>query len=264
MKLPFIFKLVFNRYFFEKLSALALLGLGMYALQSFLLIFLFAFLFAFLFSDLCTWVVAKFSTAISKIQSPSTQKFARKFNTPIIVISLIYLSFITMVTLMFYSLIPQLIEETKGLIKVAPTIATQLTNAATSLQSQVNFDLGLDEAFSTLVSKENIETTVRGLFDRVTKAGIFLIQIVIALILSYVYIIDRLKIQKFTNEMKFGNFAFIHEQFSLIFEKISKSFGLLFKAQSIIALANAILTVIGLLIISFIHGGEAFPFIATI
>jgi predicted PurR-regulated permease PerM len=39
---------------------------------------------------------------------------------------------------------------------------------------------------------------------------------------------------------------------------------LLFKAQSLIALANAILTVIGLLIISFIHQGETFPFIATL
>ncbi len=264
MKLPFIFKLIFNRYFFEKISALALLGVVMYTLQSFLLIFLFAFLFAFLFSDLSSWLVAKFDIAISQMQSRPAKKFARKLNTPIIVISFIYIGFITAITLMFYSLIPQLIEETKGLVKVAPAIASQLTHAASSIQSQVNFDLGIDDAFNSIVSKGNIETTLRGLFDRVTKAGIFLLQIVIALILSYVFIIDRLKIQKFTDEMKFGNFAFIHEQFSLISEKISKSFGLLFKAQSIIALVNAVLTVIGLLIISFIHGGEVFPFIATL
>lgn len=41
-------------------------------------------------------------------------------------------------------------------------------------------------------------------------------------------------------------------------------FGLIFKAQSIIALVNAILTTIGLIVISFIHGGEAFPFIFTL
>ena len=141
MKLPFIFKLIFNRYFFEKISALALLGVVMYTLQSFLLIFLFAFLFAFLFSDLSSWLVAKFDIAISQMQSRPAKKFARKLNTPLVVISLIYLGFITAVTLMFYSLIPQLIEETRGLVKVAPTIASQLTHAADTLQSQVNFDL---------------------------------------------------------------------------------------------------------------------------
>ena len=136
--------------------------------------------------------------------------------------------------------------------------------AANTLQSQVNFDLGIDEALSSLASKDNIETTLKGIFENIKNAGIFLLKITIALILSYVFIIDRAKIEHFMDSIKLGNFAFIHEQFSIIFGKVTKSFGLLFKAQSIIALANAILTVIGLLIISFIHGGETFPFIATL
>jgi predicted PurR-regulated permease PerM len=172
--------------------------------------------------------------------------------------------FITMITLMFYSLIPQLIEETKWLIKITPQITSQLTMAASTLQSQVNFDLGIDEALSSLASKDNIETTLRGIFENIKNAGIFLLKITIALILSYVFIIDRQKIEHFMDSIKLWNFAFIHEQFSIIFGKVTKSFGLLFKAQSLIALANAILTVIGLLIISFIHQGVTFPFIATL
>jgi predicted PurR-regulated permease PerM len=264
MKLPFIFKLIFNRYFFEKAFALFILGLIIYALQSFLLIFLFAFLFAFLFLDLSKWLMSRIDLLTTKMDRGRLRTTLKAVNKPTIIISLIYIGFITMISLMFYSLIPQLIEETKWLIKIAPQITSQLTMAATTLQSQVNFDLGIDETIANLVSQENIETTLIGVFENVKNIGIFILKITIALILSYIFIIDRAKIEHFMDGIKLGNFAFIHEQFSIIFGKITKSFGLLFKAQSLIALANAILTTIGLLVISFIHGGESFPFIATL
>jgi predicted PurR-regulated permease PerM len=188
----------------------------------------------------------------------------KAINKPVVIISIIYLGFITMITLVFYSLIPQLIEETKGLIKITPQITEQLMSAAQTLQSQVNFDLGIDETLADLVSKDNVENTIVQVFENIKNAGIFLIKIMIALILSYVFIIDRSKIEKFTDSIKLGNFAFIHEQFSIIFGKVTKSFGLLFKAQSLIALANAVLTTMGLIIISSFHWGESFPFIATL
>ncbi len=108
----------------------------------------------------------------------------------------------SIVITMFYGLIPQLIEETKGLVKVAPQITTQLQNAADNLQAQVSFDLGLDQAFQTIVSKANVETTFNSIFENVKNAGIFLFKIVVALILSYVFIVDRNKIQEFTAGMK--------------------------------------------------------------
>jgi predicted PurR-regulated permease PerM len=74
--------------------------------------------------------------------------------------------------------------------------------AASTLQSQVNFDLGIDEALSSLASKDNIETTLRGIFENIKNAGIFLLKITIALILSYVFIIDRQKIEHFMDSIK--------------------------------------------------------------
>lgn len=41
-------------------------------------------------------------------------------------------------------------------------------------------------------------------------------------------------------------------------------FGVIFKAQSLIALVNAVLTSMGLILISLVHGGHAFPFIVTL
>ena len=122
----------------------------------------------------------------------------------------------------------------------------------------------MDEAFNTLVSKTNLESTARTVFENLKEAGVFLVKILIALILSFIFLIDKNKIQSFFGTVKRGNFSFIYEQFSLFFEKITKSFGLLFKAQALIALANAILTTLGLLLISFLLGDEVFPFIVTL
>lgn len=69
MKVPFLFKLVINRFFFEKIAALVLLGVLLYALSSFLLIFLFTFLFAFLFLDLAKWMQKKITLLQDKIES---------------------------------------------------------------------------------------------------------------------------------------------------------------------------------------------------
>ena len=114
------------------------------------------------------------------------------------------------------------------------------------------------------MSKGNIETTLMSVFQNIKNAGIFLFQILIALVLSYVYLIDRAKIGAYFNGIQEGNFAFIYDQFSNFAGKISKGFGLIFKAQSIIAFVNAILTMMGLLTIGYIIAGETFPFIITI
>lgn len=264
MRLPFLFKLIINRYFFEKLAALALLGILMYALSSFLLVFLFTFLFAFLFMDLAKWLREKLTQVIAQIHSPAIRKALTTCNKFPVLITIIYVLFITVITAMFYSFIPHLIEETKGLIKLAPQITNQLRGTADNLQSQVSFNLGFDEFFDGMVSKANIETTLLSIFQNIKNAGVFLLQIMIALLLSFVFLIDREKIISYFSGIKEGNFAFIYEQFSNFAGKIANGFGLIFKAQAIIAFANAVLTTIGLLIIGYVHGGDSFPFIATI
>lgn len=141
MRIPFIFKLIINRYFFEKAAALALLGVLLYALGSFLLIFLFTFLFAFLFLDLAKWLMVRIYRFSENIRSESIREGILWFNKLPVLITIIYIVFVTIITAMFYSLIPQLIEETKGLVKLAPQITNQLREATDSIQSQVTFNL---------------------------------------------------------------------------------------------------------------------------
>lgn len=68
MRLPFFLRLVFNRFFFQKMAALAILALVVYALSDFLFIFLVTFLFAFLFLDLSNWLVVKIGTFAMRLK----------------------------------------------------------------------------------------------------------------------------------------------------------------------------------------------------
>jgi predicted PurR-regulated permease PerM len=50
----------------------------------------------------------------------------------------------------------------------------------------------------------------------------------------------------------------------VIARKIGNGFGAILRAQSLIAIVNAVLTSVGLVIISVLHGGAVFPFIFTL
>jgi predicted PurR-regulated permease PerM len=75
---------------------------------------------------------------------------------------------------------------------------------------------------------------------------------------------ERKPISLFLSQIKQGNFSFIYREYAIIAQKITPGFGVIIRAQSLIAFVNAILTSIGLLIISFIHGGSVFPYIFTL
>lgn len=69
MRLPFFLRLVFNRFFFQKTAALAILAVVVYALSDFLFVFLITFLFAFLFLDLSNWLLLKIGAFAKKLRS---------------------------------------------------------------------------------------------------------------------------------------------------------------------------------------------------
>ena len=82
--------------------------------------------------------------------------------------------------------------------------------------------------------------------------------------MSYIFVIERKPIIGFLSRIKEGNFSFFYTEYAVIAQKITGGFGAIVKAQSLIALTNAVLTSIGLLVISFFHGGNVFPYIFTL
>ena len=111
MRLPFLFKLILNRYFFQKLFAIALLFIGIYFLESFLAIFLIAFLFSYLFLDVAKAISMKMLQFSDHISHRVVRKFLRTGATLPVVITFVYATFIVVIVSLFYTLIPQLLEE---------------------------------------------------------------------------------------------------------------------------------------------------------
>jgi len=127
-------------------------------------------------------------------------------------------------------------------------------------------DLGIREAINDFFDRENIQSFVKTGIEKLQNIGIFLVQIFIGLVLSYVFVMERTKIAEYLSSIRSSHFAFLYSEYSIIFSKIERAFGLVFKAQAIIALVNAVLTATGLLIIGALlgPGGEPFPYIITL
>lgn len=159
---------------------------------------------------------------------------------------------------------PQVLQESKGIVAEVPGIVDHVEKSISSLEASMKIDLGLKSAISSYFDKQSMEETAANVFENLRNAGIVMGKILIALILSYVFIIDRAKIVGYLETVKRGNFAFLYDEYSVILAKIGKGFGLIFKAQAFIALVNALLTTLGLLVISAVHGGEVFPYISTL
>lgn len=264
MRLPFFLRLVFNRYFFQKVAALALLGLFAYALSDFLFIFLITFLFAYLFLDFSNWVMDKLRTLSVKVGKGPVRNAINRINRLGIIVTTIYVIFVTGVVVLFSSLVPQILNESKGIVTQLPSVVSNLEGTVSHIEATLKVDFGFRKAVMNFFDKGSMEQTMKNVFDNVRNAGIVIGKIVIALVLSYVFIIDRPKIMRFLESSKKGNFAFLYDEYSVILSKIGKGFGLIFKAQAFIALVNSLLTVLGLLVISAVHGGEVFPYVSTL
>jgi len=131
-----------------------------------------------------------------------------------------------------------------------------------SIKQKYNIDLLYE--FRNLFSWDiDIASRVETIISKLKLAWYALFQIILALILSLIFVLDRIKMSKYLEWIKNSNFSFFYREYKVIFEKITRSFWLIFKAQSMIAFVNAILTSIWLFIIGlFFDWG--FPLIHTL
>jgi predicted PurR-regulated permease PerM len=256
--------IIFGEIFWKKLIAYTLLFLIGYALRDFLVLFFVTFLFAYIFLELGTWLAQRIHTWWVHGRADRAHMLARKYATANIVISALYVIFIGILVFIFVNILPQIGGEIQNFLREAPSIATQWQDFITRIETATNLNLGLNDMVWEFVSSDNLESVGQKAISYVTNAGIIFTKFLIALILSYLFIIDRKRIEKFLAQVKNGNFRFLYDEWAIIAGKVGNGFGLIFRAQSIIALVNAILTTAGLLVISFLHWGSAFPFIFTL
>jgi predicted PurR-regulated permease PerM len=256
--------LIFSELFFQKVLAFGLLFLVGYILSDFLLLFFITFLFAYLFLELGTWLTGVIHAWGIHKKRNKTAELALRYNNTNIVVTLLYIIFIAVIGFLFANIIPQMITEIGQFIKWAPQIASQIQGFTDRAQESLSIDLGVDQIVGDIMNASNLESVWQTMLGYLRNTGIILTKFLIGLILSYVFVIERHPIGRFLQRMKSGNFAFFYTEYAIIASKVRDGFGVILKAQSLIALVNACLTTIGLLVISLAHGGTVFPFISTL
>lgn len=255
---------IFSEIVINKIIAFTLLLIIGWVLTDFLALFFITFLFAYIFLELGELFANKVHHWGSTGKKDTPHKIAAKYSTTNHMVTILYIIFVGIVIFIFSNILPQIGVEVKKFLQSAPTITLQAQDFISKIEDATNLDLGLGKIAGDFMSQANIESLGQKTIAYITNAGILLTKFLIALVLSYIFIIERDKITRFLSKIKDGNFSFLYDEWSIIAKKVGTGFGLIFKAQSIIALVNAVLTSFGLLVISFFHGGEAFPYIFTL
>lgn len=258
-----IYKLLLNKVLLKKILAYILLILIVFLLKDFTLVLFLTFLFSYLFFNFWNFLKTKFDEFIAKIlRSKNQVKFFKKIVSLYAIIIFLYLIFVWTVFFALFDLLPKLTHELKELPKLVPALKEPILMITSKLEEIKNINSEIWWSINEIFSKQNMDIALQVL-DKIKTFWTIFVKILISLILSYIFIVDRDELQKYLKQIKNSNFWFLYDEYKNIFWKITKTFWLVFKAQSMIALANWALTTIWLLIIWLIFW-QTFPFLYTI
>lgn len=241
-----------SRVFIERLVSIIGVIIIIVIVQDFAVFFLTAFLCAYLFHEAAQWSQSHLHTLAKNSPKQFRESILWLSNTKVLLTTLyLFFAFICIFAIR----------------DIGPTLTSDMINLLSSLSERFSIDLGISGLQDTLskwqslsyqigdfvnvISPSTDTNTILSEFLRIS--GIFF-QILFAYILSFIWLLEYEKVQTYFSQLKKGPFAFFYRDVQIILEKIQKSFGLVFRAQSKIAVANTVLTVIGLIIIGLFYG----------
>jgi len=269
-KLKRILELFFTKKFVYKVIAYGLLVLLFVLFKDFLWIFLLTFIFSYLFLNTSEFIKSKIDYILLKhCKKDEKLLFLKNLISLNFIITTLYLVFIWLIIFILSNIIPQLTWELQSVEKIvwgANIIQNKIDWISQFLNSQYNIDL--NSHLQDFYNSVDVWTIVNNVTWYLKWAWKWFIYIIFSLVLSYVFILDRKRLQKYLYGIKKSSYSFLYKEYKIIFEKIVMSFWLILKAQSLIALANATMTIIWLLIIWLFYSSHfdwyIFPYLLTL
>ncbi|MGN7385827.1 AI-2E family transporter [Sporosarcina sp. SAFN-015] len=144
-----------------------------------------------------------------------------------------------------------------SLVKYLPIITmeiSQLIKQITSFSIQ-SHDNPLLVFLESIISSEQIKGYVENGFSFLLKSFTDIsktsVQVLIAIILSLFFLLEKPRLIEFTNKFKNSKIAPFYFEIEFFGKKFSRTFGKVIEAQFIIAFINTILTVIVLMVLGF-------------
>lgn len=264
----FLKQYILTRIFAEKIVSLIGILIIIFVIKDFAVFFLAAFLCAYLFRLATEWSQGHLLSMAEK-----KPRYIRNFLTWVakekVLLTLIYVLFAC--ALVF------------AIRDIGPTLTSDMINLLQSLSQKFSVDIGISGIQATLSQWRSLSYQVGDFMNIISPStdsntilsellrisGIFF-QILFAYILSFIWLLEHEKVERYFSQLKRGPFAFFYRDIQVILEKIQKSFGLVFRAQGKIALANTALTLVGLIVIGLfygqlsIHGSFVFPYLLAL
>jgi predicted PurR-regulated permease PerM len=210
---------------FKRISIFVLLALVLYGLKDMINLILFTFIFTFLMDRLVIFLSRKIP-----------------LNRKILVVA----SYSTIVGLLSY-----------GLVKYLPMIIgeiTELIRQITAFYTKEHDNIILNYLVSRLEEIQISNYLERGftfLITYFTDISTFSLQILIALLMSLFFLLEKPRLIEFTKKFKTSKIASIYAEIEFFSAKFVGTFGKVIEAQIIIAIVNCILTTIALWIFGF-------------
>ncbi|WHZ02270.1 AI-2E family transporter [Neobacillus sp. YX16] len=210
---------------FKRISIFVLLALVLYGLKDMINLILFTFIFTFLMDRLVIFLSRKIP-----------------LNRKILVVA----SYSTIVGLLSYGLVkylPMIIGEITALIKQITAFYTSkhdniILNYLVSRLEEIQISSYLERGFTFVISY-------------FTDISTFSLQILIALLMSLFFLLEKPRLIEFTKKFKTSKIASIYAEIEFFSGKFVSTFGKVIEAQLIIAVVNCVLTTIALWIFGF-------------
>ena len=216
---------------FKRVITLLILFTFLYAMKSMLNLMLLTFVFTYLIDNVSQLLIKKLDG-----------KVRINYKLMILTVSLVVTAMLFIIIIDF---LPLVIDQFRQVVKqINELYYTSQDNQAIELIKEK-----LDQIYGTIFSTEGINYIILSI-SNISKLGI---NILIALLLSIFFLLEKDKIIEFTHKFKQSKIAGICSELEFFWEKFISSFGKVIEAQITIATVNGILSTIGLWIIGFPH-----------
>lgn len=216
---------------FKRIITLLLIFLFLYLMKGMLNLMLLTFVFTYLIHNVSKFLISKFEGKV-KLNYKAMIVAVAAFVTAMLFI--IIIDFLPLVTGEF----AQVVNQIKEIYIKAPD--NEMINLVKDK---------LDQIYAHIFSAEGITYIVMSI-SNISKLAI---NIIIALILSIFFLLEKDKISDFTYKFKQSKAAGIYNELEFFGRKFLSSFGKVIEVQIVIATINGVLSTIGLSIIGFPH-----------
>ena len=161
----------------------------------------------------------------------------------------------TLLVLILYTMIVGLL--TIGISKYLPIITVEISQLVKRITtfSATSSENVIINYIETIISSDQIAAYLENGFSFLLKSFSDLsktsIQVLLALILSLFFLIEKPRLKEFTGKFKESKIAPFYHEIEFFGTKFTRTFGKVIEAQFIIAIVNTVLTVLVLMVLGF-------------